>query len=71
MTPRHQIRLKTISGPGRNGLVSAPPVLDASDHTNDFICARCGVVLMHAEEGQVHNLAILCTGCGSYNSTDS
>jgi hypothetical protein len=27
--------------------------------------------LMHAAEGQVHNLAILCTGCGSYNSTDS
>jgi hypothetical protein len=27
--------------------------------------------LMHAEEDQIHNLAILCTGCGSYNSTDS
>jgi hypothetical protein len=27
--------------------------------------------LMHAEDGQVHNLAILCTECGSYNSTDA
>jgi hypothetical protein len=27
--------------------------------------------LMHAEDGQVHNLAILCTECGSYSSTDS
>ena len=26
---------------------------------------------MHAEDGQVHNLAILCTECGAYNSTDS
>jgi predicted RNA-binding Zn-ribbon protein involved in translation (DUF1610 family) len=70
MTARLQMRLKTISGPGRMGLVSAPPIFNASDHTIDFTCARCGVVLMRAEEDQVHNLAILCTGCGSYNSTD-
>jgi hypothetical protein len=28
-------------------------------------------VLMHAETGQVHNLLIHCTVCGSYNSTDN
>jgi predicted RNA-binding Zn-ribbon protein involved in translation (DUF1610 family) len=71
MTARLQIRLKAVRGPGHNGLVSAPPVLNAGDHRNDFTCAKCGVVLMHAEEGQVHNLAIRCTRCGSYNSTDS
>ena len=79
MTARLQIRLKTIVGPGHMGLVSAPPIVNASDHTIfnesdhtiDFTCARCGVVLMHAEEDQVHNLAILCTGCGAYNSTDA
>jgi hypothetical protein len=71
MTARLQIRLKPIRGPGLNGLVSAPPVLNASNDMIDFICAKCGVVLMHAEEGQVRNLAILCTGCGSYNSTDT
>jgi hypothetical protein len=26
---------------------------------------------LHAEDDQVHNLAILCTRCGSYNSTDA
>jgi hypothetical protein len=65
MTAQLQIRLKTIVGPGHMGLVSAPPILNASDHTIDFTCARCGAVLMRAD-----NLAILCTGCGSYNSTD-
>jgi predicted RNA-binding Zn-ribbon protein involved in translation (DUF1610 family) len=70
LTAHLQIRLKTISGPGNMGLVSSPPMLNASDHTVDFACGKCGVVLMHAEEGQVQNLAILCTGCGSYNSTD-
>jgi predicted RNA-binding Zn-ribbon protein involved in translation (DUF1610 family) len=71
MTARLQICLKPIRGPGHNGLVSAPPILNAGDNAINFICAKCGVVLMHAEEGQVHNLAILCTGCGSYNSTDA
>jgi hypothetical protein len=27
--------------------------------------------LLHAEDGQVHNLVIQCAGCGSYNTTDS
>jgi hypothetical protein len=71
MTARLQIRLKAISGPAHMGLVSAPPIFNARDHTIDFTCAKCGVVLMHAEEGQIHNLAILCTGCGAYNSTDA
>ena len=71
MTTRLQIPLKTVTGPWHNGLVSSPPILNASEHTIDFTCGKCGVVLMHAEDGQVQNLAILCTGCGSYNSTDS
>jgi predicted RNA-binding Zn-ribbon protein involved in translation (DUF1610 family) len=71
MTSRVQIRLKTVTGPWHNGLVSSRPILNASDDPNDFTCGKCGVVLMRAEDGQVHNLAILCTGCGSYNSTDS
>jgi predicted RNA-binding Zn-ribbon protein involved in translation (DUF1610 family) len=71
MTSRLQIRLKTVTGPRHNGLVSSPPILNASDHAIDFTCGKCGVVLMHAEDGHVHNLAIRCTACGSYNSTDS
>ena len=52
-------------------VVNAPPVLNASDHTIDFICGNCGTVLMHAEDGQVHNVTICCAQCGSYNSTDA
>jgi predicted RNA-binding Zn-ribbon protein involved in translation (DUF1610 family) len=70
MTARLQIRLKIVTGPWQNGLVSAPPILNASSHATDFVCGNCGVVLLRADEGQVHNLAILCTACGSYNSTD-
>ena len=63
--PEHrQISLKTIS------VITAPPVLNASDHTIDFTCGKCGAVLMYAEEGQVHNVTIRCAGCGSYNSTN-
>jgi predicted RNA-binding Zn-ribbon protein involved in translation (DUF1610 family) len=70
MATHAQIRLKTITGPGLRELLSSPPILDASDHPIDFICGKCGVILMRADEDQIHNLAILCTGCGSYNSTD-
>jgi predicted RNA-binding Zn-ribbon protein involved in translation (DUF1610 family) len=52
-------------------VVSAPPVLSASSHTIDYVCGKCGVVLLHAERGQVHNVTIKCIECGSYNSTDA
>jgi DNA-directed RNA polymerase subunit RPC12/RpoP len=69
--PSHRrISLKTIAAPAIGAVVSAPPVLNASDHTIDYSCERCGTVLLHAEDGQVHNLTIRCTNCGSYNSTD-
>ena len=50
--------------------IDAPPILIASTHTTDYCCGSCGVVLMHADTGQVHDLLIHCTACGSYNSTD-
>ena len=50
--------------------VDAPPILIASTHTTDYCCGSCGTVLMHADTGQVHELVIHCTECGSYNSTD-
>ena len=72
MSEHAQISLKIVVAPsaGRT-VVSAPPVLNASDHTVDFLCGNCGTVLMHAEEGQVHNVTICCARCGSYNSTDA
>ena len=51
--------------------VSAPPFLDASSHTTDYVCGHCGTILMHAEEGQIHKLLIHCLACGSYNSTEA
>jgi predicted RNA-binding Zn-ribbon protein involved in translation (DUF1610 family) len=50
--------------------LKAPPVLKASEHSVDFTCGRCGAVLLHADEGQVHGILIRCTNCESYNSTD-
>ena len=71
MSEHARISLKIVAAPldGRS-IVTAPPVLNASDHTIDFLCGTCGAVLMHAEDGQVHNVTICCTQCGSYNSTD-
>jgi predicted RNA-binding Zn-ribbon protein involved in translation (DUF1610 family) len=70
MSKHPQVSLRLVTGPGLAALVTAPPILNASDHTIDFICGNCGTILMHAEQGQVHNLTILCKSCGSYNSTD-
>jgi DNA-directed RNA polymerase subunit RPC12/RpoP len=64
------VPLKIIAAPAVGPVVSAPPVLKASDHTVDYTCGNCGTLLMHAEEDQVHNLHIHCLVCGSYNSTD-
>jgi DNA-directed RNA polymerase subunit RPC12/RpoP len=69
MTAR-KISLKVITAPATGRVVDAPPVLRASDHSVDYICGRCGTVLLHAEENQVHGLLIRCTECDSYNSTD-
>jgi hypothetical protein len=71
MSEHLRIRLKTVAAPSTGPVVSAPPILNASDHTIDFTCGTCGAVLMHAEEGQVHNLTILCTACRSHNSTEA
>ena len=66
-----RVALKLIPTPWAQHIISAPPILIASTNTVDYVCGDCGAVLMHAERGQVHNLVIHCTGCGSYNSTDA
>ena len=54
------------------GIPSAPPVLEMPNQslTVEFTCGNCGVVLMRGEEGKVYPLVVLCSSCGSYNSTD-
>jgi hypothetical protein len=63
MTTR--IPFKVVAAPAAGVILKAPPVLKASEHSVDFICGRCGAVLLHADEGQVHGIL-----CESYNSTD-
>jgi DNA-directed RNA polymerase subunit RPC12/RpoP len=70
MTERRKISLTVLAAPGTAAVLTAPPVLEASDHTIDYACGNCGTILMHAELDQVHNLIIQCTACDSYNSTD-
>jgi hypothetical protein len=69
--PHPKVPLKAIARTWQGPAVSAPPVLIASTHTIDYGCATRGALLLHAEDGQVHNLVIHCTECGGYNSTDS
>ena len=66
-----RIPLKVVTAPAVGVVLKAPPVLVASEHSVDYTCGRCGTVLLHADEGQVHGVLIHCTNCGSYNSTDA
>jgi predicted RNA-binding Zn-ribbon protein involved in translation (DUF1610 family) len=70
MTTR-KISLKVVTAPGKGIALKAPPVLIASDQSVDYTCGHCGVILLHAEENQVHGILIHCANCGSYNSTES
>jgi predicted RNA-binding Zn-ribbon protein involved in translation (DUF1610 family) len=69
MTTR--IPLKIVTAPAVGVVLEAPPVLKASEQSVDYTCGRCGTVLLHADEGQVHGILIHCANCGSYNSTDA
>src|SRR5664279_4805132 len=68
MVIRKLAHLTIVELPDGGHAVDAPPVLVASTHTVDYCCGSCGIVLMHAEDQQVHSLLIHCTVCGSYNS---
>ena len=65
-----RVHLKVIAAPRVGYVVSAPPLLQVSDHTIEYLCGRCGVALMHADEDQVHGLTFRCAQCGSYNRLD-
>ena len=65
-----KISLKVVTAPATGLVLHAPPVLVASDHSVDYTCGRCGTILLHAEEYQVHGVLINCANCGSYNSTE-
>jgi len=71
MTKKQRKGLQIISAPAIGPVVSAPPVLEASNHTIEYTCGNCGVALLHAEAGQVYNLQIQCLKCGTYNRTET
>jgi len=62
--------MRVVEGPGSGVAVSGRPMLTASTHTADYCCGNCGMVLLEAKIGQIHNRLIKCTECGSYNSTE-
>ena len=70
MSVKKRVPLRVIPAPAVGHIVSAPPTLMASSHTVEYTCGRCGVVLLHAEEEQIHGVLIQCKECGSYNATD-
>ena len=65
------IPLRVVIAPAVGVVLEAPPVLIASEHSVDYTCGHCGIILMHADEGQVHGILIRCTNCGSYNSMEA
>lgn len=66
----HQKRPLKVITAGNRPRGKRAPVLVASNHTIDFTCGHCGLVLLRAEDQQVHGLLIHRTACGSHNATE-
>ena len=66
-----KIALKVVTAPVTGTVLTAPPVIKASEHSVDYTCGRCGTILLHAEEGQIRGVQLHCLNCGSYNMTES
>ena len=62
--------LKVVSAPLFEVVPRAPPALELPNPTVEFTCGNCGAVLMRTNEEKVDPLVVLCSSCGSYNSTD-
>ena len=59
--PHRRISLKTIAAPAIGAVVSAPPVLNASDHTIDYSCERCGTAIKR--ESFMNRSSYFCPKC--------
>ena len=59
--------LEVMVAPSIGPVIVAPPVIVTSTHSIDYTCGYCETVLIHADEGQLRNLLIRCSKCGSYN----
>jgi hypothetical protein len=70
MSTSDRKKLTVVPAPRVGHVLQAPPVLMASNHSVDYVCGRCEVILLHADHDQVHGVLIHCKNCGSYNRTD-
>ena len=64
--------LKVVPAPLIELVPRAPPALELPNQslTVEFTCGNCGAVLIRADEEKGYPLVVLCSSCGSYNSTD-
>jgi hypothetical protein len=62
--------LKVVSPPLIEVVPRAPPALELPNPTVEFRCGNCGAILIRADDEKGCPLVVLCSSCGSYNSTD-
>ena len=66
-----QKTLNVVPEPLIEGVPRAPPALEMpTTPTVEFKCGNCGTILIRGGEDKVYPLVVLCSSCGSYNSTD-
>ena len=71
MPTLRQKALQVVPAPLIEVVPPAPLEPEMPNPTVEFTCGNCGVLLMRADEEKVYPLVLLCSSCGSYNSTDT
>ena len=66
-----QKTLKVVPAPLIEVVPRAPPALEMPNQSPmvEFKCGDCGTVLIRGGEEKIYPLVVLCSSCGSYNST--
>jgi hypothetical protein len=65
------VKLKVIPPPSTGYVVSAPPAIIVSEHSNYYTCGQCGTVLVVADDNQIHGIIVRCRECGRYNQVET
>ena len=72
--PKQQsvVGFKRVAGPASGAtLLVASQVIDTGDGDEDFVCAGCARLLLHAKAGQLQRLVVQCAACQTYNALDN
>jgi hypothetical protein len=65
---RKPIVLRTIdSVPEGYRLIHPQIPVTVTSNSNDYVCGKCATLLVVADAGQLHHLAIECRECGALN----